>query len=157
MHDETPIGTVQREADWGEAKRQLAAVMEIANAINSKIDLDDILSTISMELSKVIDFDICCVAIYELDENCLYIRHITRRNGDRSTEGRYVPLDESNLVGWVAIHKKPILRRNITEDARFQEIMREDKLGSDIVVPLITKDTLIGTVNVCSYEPNHFN
>ncbi|HUV36040.1 MAG TPA: ATP-binding protein [Patescibacteria group bacterium] len=156
MHEETAISTVQHDTDRGEAKRQLAAVMEIANAINSKLDLDEILSTISKELSKVIDFDIGCVAIYEKDENCLYIRHITRRNGDRSTEGRYVPLDESNLVGWVAIHKKPILRRSIPTDARFNEIMKEDNLGSDIVVPLVAKDTLIGTVNVGSYEENHF-
>ncbi len=156
MHDETVISEVRHDTDGGEAKRQLAAVMEIANAINSKLDLDDILSTISKELSKVIDYDIGCVAIYEKDDNCLYIRHVIRRNGDRSTEGRYVPLDESNLVGWVAIHKKPILRRNITADTRFNEIMKEDHLGSDIVAPLIAKDTLIGTVNVGSHEPEHF-
>ena len=156
MYDETVISAVRHDSDRGEAKRQLAAVMEIANAINSKLDLDDILSTISKALSKVIDFDIGCVAIYEKDENCLYIRHVIRRNGDRSTEGRYVPLDESNLVGWVAINKKAILRHNIPADTRFNEIMKEDHLGSDIVVPLIAKDALIGTVNVGSYEPNHF-
>jgi len=110
VHEETAISTVQHDTDRGEAKRQLAAVMEIANAINSKLDLDEILSTISKELSKVIDFDIGCVAIYEKDENCLYIRHITRRNGDRSTEGRYVPLDESNLVGWVHSDRCPFQR-----------------------------------------------
>ena len=48
----------------GQAERkQLAAVMEIAHAINSQPDLEHILSTISSELSKVIDFDIGCVAI----------------------------------------------------------------------------------------------
>lgn len=157
MREETAVSAVQHDTDWGEAKRQLAAVMEIANAINSKLDLDDILSTISKELAKVIDFDIGCVAIYEKDENCLYIRHITRRIGDKPTEERYVPLDESNLIGWVAIHKKPILRGNIPADTRFNEIMKEDNLSSDIVVPLIAKDTLIGTVNVGSYETDHFS
>jgi PAS domain S-box-containing protein len=157
LREETAVSAVQHDTDWGEAKRQLAAVMEIANAINSKLDLDDILSTISKELAKVIDFDIGCVAIYEKDENCLYIRHITRRIGDKPTEERYVPLDESNLIGWVAIHKKPILRGNIPADTRFNEIMKEDNLSSDIVVPLIAKDTLIGTVNVGSYETDHFS
>lgn len=157
MHDEHTIIMERHDTDRIEPKQQLAAVMEITNAINSKIDLDDILSTITKELSKIIDFDIGCVAIYEKNENCLYIRHVTRPSGDRSTEGRYVPLDESNLVGWVAIHKKPILRHNIPEDTRFKEIMTEDNLGSDIVVPLIAKDTLIGTVNVGSHEPHHFS
>jgi PAS domain S-box-containing protein len=138
-------------------ERQLAAVMEIANVINSRLDLNHILSTISKELSKVIDYDLGCVAIYEKDENCLFIRHIARRDGDKSGEGRYVPLDESNLIGWVAIHKKPILRANIPEDPRFREIMKEDCLKSDIVVPLIAKDSLIGTVNIGSDECNHFS
>ncbi len=136
--------------------QQLAAVMEIAHAINSQPDLEHILSTISSELSKVIDFDIGCVAIYEKDQNCLFIRHVSRRNGDSSGEGVYVPFDESNLVGWVAINRKPVLRRNIPADPRFKEVMTEEHLKSDIVVPLVTKDVLIGTVNIGSYECDHF-
>ena len=137
-------------------KRQLAAVMEIAHAINSQPDLEHILSTISSELSKVIDFDIGCVAIYEKDQSCLFIRHVSWRNGDKSDEGMFVPLDESNLVGWVALHREPVLRHDIPSDPRFNEIMREEHLKSDIVVPLVAKDVLIGTVNIGSYEPNHF-
>lgn len=142
-------------ADRGE-KQQLAAIMEIAHAINSQPDLEHILSTISSELSKVIDFDIGCVAIYEKDQNCLFIRHVSRRNGDNASEGTYVPLDESNLIGWVAIHRKPVLRRNIPIDSRFSEVMHEENIKSDIVVPLVAKDVLIGTVNIGSYECDHF-
>lgn len=144
------------KADRNE-KRQFAAVMEIAHAINSQPDLEHILSTISSELSKVIDFDIGCVAIYEKDQNCLFIRHVSRRSGDKSSEGVYVPLDESNLVGWVAIHRKPVLRRDIPNDSRFSEIMQDENLKSDIVVPLVAKDVLIGTVNIGSYECDHFS
>ena len=142
--------------DRTEEEKQLAAVMEIANAISSQRDLADILSTISKELSKVIDYDIGCIAIYEKEKNGLFIRHVWRKAGDTSGEGRYVPLDETNLVGWVAIHKKPIVRGDIPADPRFHEIMKEDSLKSDIVVPLVAKNTLVGTVNVGSYAFNHF-
>ena len=142
--------------DQTDEERQLAAVMEIANAISSQLDLAHILSTISKELSKVIDYDLGCIAIYEKEKNGLFIRHVWRKSGETSGEGRYVPLDETNLVGWVAIHKKPILRGDIPADTRFQEIMREDSLKSDIVVPLVAKNTLVGTVNVGSYALNHF-
>jgi PAS domain S-box-containing protein len=130
--------------------------MEIANVINSRNDLHEILSIISMELAKVIDFDLGCVAIYEKDKNGLFIRHVWRKSGGQSGEGRYVPLDEGNLVGWVAIHKKPVVRGNIPADTRFREIMKEDSLLSDVVVPLLAKGELIGTVNVGSYSPDHF-
>lgn len=151
--NETPVSRGENY----ELKKQLAAVMEIANVITSGLALDDILSSISRELRTIIDYDIGCVAIYERDENCLFIRHIYRRNGDTTGEGRYVPLDESNLIGWVAINKKPNIRGNIPRDKKFNEIMKEDHLKSDIVVPLIVKDSLIGTVNVGSYNPNYFD
>ena len=124
--------------------------------INSQIDLDQILSSISSAFSMILDFDLGCVAIHDKSEGCLYIRHVYRRNGDNTAEGRYVPLEESNLVGWVAINRKPILRRNIRSDKRFREIMREDSLGSDIVVPLFAKGVFIGTLNFGSYEPDHY-
>jgi PAS domain S-box-containing protein len=57
----------------------------------------------------------------------------------------------------VAINRKPVLRRDIAADRRFVEIMKEDNLGSDIVVPLIAKGTLIGTLNIGSYRAGHFN
>ena len=137
--------------------KELSAVMEMAEAINSRLDLDHILSKISSELAHIIDYDMGCLAIYEKDDNCLYIRHIHRRNGDISHEGRFVPLEESNVSGWVAINRKPILRRDIPADDRFSEIMKEDNLCSDIVVPLIAKNSLIGTLNLGSKEKNHFS
>lgn len=156
--EETGIPLVERDScgDRSDEMRQLAAVMEIANAINSRTDLNQILSVISKELSKVIDYDIGCVAIYEKEKNGLFMRHVWRKSGARTGEGRFVPLDEGNLVGWVAIHKKPVVRGNIPEDRLFREIMQEDSLKSDIVVPLLAKGELVGTVNVGSYSPEHF-
>ncbi len=143
--------------DRTDEERQLGAIMEIANAINSPQDLNQILSTISKELSKVIDYDIGCVAIYDRDTKGLFMRHVWRKSGDKAGEGRFVPLDEGNLVGWVAIHRKPVIRGDIPADRRFIEIMKEDDLRSDIVVPLMAKDELVGTVNIGSYTTNHFS
>ncbi len=151
-----PGGQSEPEKQDHDEKRQLAAVMEIAHAINSQPDLDHILSMITRELSKVIDYDIGCFATYEKDQSCLYIRYVTRRNGDSSGENTYVPLDESNLIGWVAINREPVFRDNIQTDPRFREVMKEENLKSDIVVPLVAKDDLIGTFNIGSYEAGHF-
>ncbi|MCK4350984.1 MAG: PAS domain S-box protein [Candidatus Krumholzibacteria bacterium] len=152
----SPGGQAGSEKKDSDEKQQLAAVMEIAHAINSQPDLDHILSMISEELSKVIDYDIGCFATYERDQSCLYIRYVTRRNGDSSGENTYVPLDESNLIGWVAINRKPVLRGNIQDDPKFKEVMNKENLKSDIVVPLVAKDDLIGTFNIGSYEVDHF-
>ncbi len=148
---------VDVRGERSDEERQLAAVMEIAGAISSQIDLNQILSAIAKELAKVIDYDIGCVALYEKERSGLFIRHVWRKNGGTAGEGRYVPLDDSNLVGWVANHRKPLLRNDIPADGRFREIMREDNLKSDIVVPLIARNALIGTVNVGSFALDHFS
>ncbi len=140
-----------------EGKSQLSAVLEIARAIGSKTELDDILSTITVQMSNVLDFDLGCVSIFDKDKNCLFLRHIYRKNGDKTGEGRYVALDESNLVGWVAINRKPVLRNNIPEDRRFREIMKEDGLKSDIVVPLIIKSRFVGTINFGSFKQDNYS
>lgn len=154
---DAPVVYCDMAGESGDEERQLAAVMEIASVINSQLDLHQILSAISKELSKVIDYDLGCVAIYDPDMNGLFMRHVWRRCGGTTGEGRYVPLDDSNLVGWVALHKKPVLRGDIAGDRRFREIMKEDGLQSDIVVPLVAKNALIGTVNVGSYQRDHFS
>jgi len=135
---------------------ELSSVIKIVKTIGSHTDLNYILSTITVEMSKLLDFDLGCVAVYEKEKNCLFLRHIYRKNGDKAGEGRYVSLDESNLVGWVAINKKPVLRKNIQADGRFDEIMKEDGLKSDIVVPLIAGETLIGTVNFGSFKQDNY-
>ena len=140
-----------------EENRQLSAVIKIVKAIGAKTNLDDILSTITVQMARILDFDLGCVAIYEKDKNCLFLKHIYRKNGDKTGEGRYVALDESNLVGWVAINKKAVLRNNIPEDRRFNEIMKEDGLKSDIVVPLVIKNTFIGTVNFGSFKQDNYS
>ncbi|MFO7916064.1 MAG: ATP-binding protein [Candidatus Krumholzibacteriales bacterium] len=138
--------------------RQLTAFMDIAGMINEHLELEDILSRISRKLSGIIDCDLICIAVYEEEDNCLYIRHISRREGGHNPgEELYVPLDESNLVGWVALNKKPILRNRIRHDDNFREIMMDDNLGSDIVVPLVARNSLIGTLNIGSRQEDYYS
>ena len=146
-----------RLANCGHGK-QLKAFIDIAGMINERLELEDILSRISRKLTSIIDCDLICIAVYEEDDNCLYIRHISRREGDQNPdEELYVPLDDSNLIGWVALNKKPILRNRIRQDQNFREIMKDDNLGSDIVVPLIVRNSLIGTLNIGSRQDDYYN
>ncbi|HMA77329.1 MAG TPA: ATP-binding protein [Candidatus Krumholzibacteriaceae bacterium] len=149
--------TILKNVEADSEKKQLSAVMEIANIVNSRLDLEHVLSRIAREMNRAVDYDIGCVAIHDKDNNCLNLRHIYRKSGDDSYEGSYVPLDESNIIGWVAINRKPIYRKDIRKDNRFEEIMKEDNLGSDVVIPLMAKGSFIGTLNVGSYEPDHFS
>ena len=140
--------------------QQLLAFVRIANAMLEATDLDEILSAITREVSRVIEFDRSSVSFLTQDKESLTLRNIHKGgggDGGKFGEGRLVPIDETSVIGWVALHKKALLRYDIEEDDQFDEIVTEEPLRSDIVVPLTLRDELIGTLNVGSYRPRAFS
>ncbi|NIM19707.1 MAG: PAS domain S-box protein [Candidatus Latescibacteria bacterium] len=139
--------------------QQLIAMVRISNTILQCTELDDILASITRELSSLIEFDRSDIALYVPEKNALVLRHI-HKGDKRSTkygENREIPMDETNVIGWAAVHKKLIVRTDIKEDKRFVEIVSEEKLQSDVIVPLIAREKLIGTLNVGSRRKNFFS
>ena len=134
-------------------------MVRIAGTILQYTDLDDILSAITRELSGIIQFDRASVAFNDPKERNLVLSHIHTNKGaviDDPAQGRRVPMDETTVVGWVAIHRKPMRRCDIPANNRFQEVVKEATLKSDIVVPLVVRDNLIGTLNIGSHKKNAF-
>ncbi len=148
----TKLHTVERR------NLQLRAIVRIAGTILQYTDLDDILTAITRELGGIIEFDRASVAFCEPDGGCLELGHIHSRDGkvEDAAHGRRIPMDESSVVGWVAVRREPMLRADIPSDDRFEEVVSEAKLKSDIVVPLVVRDKLIGTLNFGSHKKNAF-
>jgi PAS domain S-box-containing protein len=130
----------------------------IAETMLRHTNLDDILSAITRELYRIIRFDRTSVALLAPDDHTLVLSHIHTADGviQDPAGGRRIPLDESTLVGWVATHRKPMRRCEVAGDYRFDEVVREAKLQSDMVVPLITRGRLIGTLNAGSVTEDAF-
>jgi PAS domain S-box-containing protein len=137
---------------------QLRAMVGIAETMLRHTSLDDLLSAITRELYRIIRFDRTSVALLDPDGHSLVLSHIHTADGviHDPAEGRRIPLDESTLVGWVATHRKPMRRCEVAGDDRFDEVVREAKLQSDIVVPLISRGRLIGTLNAGSVTEDAF-
>jgi PAS domain S-box-containing protein len=136
---------------------QLLAFLRIANAMLEATDLDQILAAITREVSRVIEFDRSSVAFLTPDKKSLILRNIhTGASGEKCGEGRVINIDEKTVIGWVATYKTPLLRSNIAESSGFEEVVQEEPLKSDIIVPLTGRGGLIGTLNVGSYRPDAF-
>ncbi|UCG51606.1 MAG: PAS domain S-box protein [Candidatus Latescibacterota bacterium] len=138
--------------------QQVLAFVEIANAMLDATDLDRILSAITREVSRLVDFDVSSVAILTPDKQQLVHRNIHKGDdtAEKFGEGRLVPIDEKSVIGWVVIHRESVHRPNIQECDRFKEVLSEEPLKSDMVVPLISRGELIGTLNIGSYQLNAF-
>ena len=138
---------------------QVIAFVEIANAMLDATGLDHILSAITREVSRVVDFDVSSVAIVSPDKKSLVHRNIHK--GDLTAakfgEGRPVQIDENSVIGWVVIHRESVYRADIRKSERFREVLSEEPLRSDMVVPLISRGELIGTLNIGSYSLDAFS
>lgn len=154
---ETSIGNDEVRFPLTSLNEQLLAFLRIANAMLEATDLDQILSAITREVSRVIDFDRSSVALVAPDKKSLILRNIHKGGtAEKYGEGRVIQIDERTVIGWVALHRTPLLRSYIDKADVFEEVVHEEQMKSDIVVPLVGRDQLIGTLNVGSYRPHAF-
>jgi len=137
---------------------EVLAFVEIANAMLEATGLDRILSAITREISRLVDFDVSSVAILSADKKSLVHRNIHKGDvtAEKFGEGRLIQINENSLIGWVVIHRESVYRADIRREERFREVLNEEPLKSDMVVPLISRGELIGTLNIGSYSANAF-
>lgn len=134
--------------------RKLEAMVAIARTILQYTELDDILAAITRELAQVIAFDRSSVAFMAPDGKALTLQHIYKGDAtaEKIGEGRRIPLNDKTIIGWVALNRRPVLRGDIVTDGRFLEVVKEEQLRSDMIVPLVAHGDVIGTINVGCYE-----
>ncbi len=138
---------------------KFAAMVEIATSILKCGDLDEILSVITKGLIHILAFDRSSVALCVSNESKMILRDICKFSGETGSkfgESMDVPLEPTNVLGWVALTKEPIIRNDIEADSRFKEVVKEEMLQSDMIVPLTSHEDVIGTLNIGSYKKNAF-
>jgi PAS domain S-box-containing protein len=138
---------------------QVLAFVEIANAMLEATGLDRILSAITREVSRLVDFDVSSVAILSPDKKTLVHRNIHKGDtrAEKFGEGRLIPVNENSVIGWAVLHRESVYRPDIRRSERFREVLSEEPMRSDMVLPLISRGELIGTLNIGSYSANAFS
>ena len=135
------------------------AFVGIANAMVEATDLDLILSAITREVSRLVDFDVSSVTILSPDKKSLIHQNIHKDDvtAEKFGEGRLVPIDENSVIGWVVLNREMVYRPDIQQREQFKEVLSEEPMKSDIVLPLISRGELIGTLNIGSYSADAFS
>jgi diguanylate cyclase (GGDEF)-like protein len=147
---------------YQESHRQaehLEVLNEVARAIGSTIELDDLLELIYEQLSKVIPSDTYFVSLYDPEENTLDVR-ILIDEGERFPS-KSIPLGQG-LSSWVIENQKPLLISSITKEMDSlpiqpirlgKERMSESWLGT----PILAGENSLGLLAIASYNVNVFD
>lgn len=129
--------------------RTLRALSEMAREFSSILDLDELLDRIARAVRSLFDFDAFSILLIEGD----YLRHRFSQRYDERVEVDNIPLSHG-LTGHAASHREPVLVRDTTADPRY--IPAHPDILSEVAVPLIVKDRVIGVIDVESERMGFF-
>ncbi len=124
--------------------RTLTVLNEISRELTAILDLDTLFQRIGELLNRLIDYQMFSILL--LDSTGTRLQH---RFSLRFNEKVQVKSDISlgkGLVGYAAEHRTPVLVPDVSQDSRYIPLNAETR--SELVVPLIYKQTLIGVLDL---------
>jgi len=139
-------------------ERHLRLLTETIAAVNSTLDLEEVLGLVARKVADVLDADACFVYLYDerSDELVLRATHgtsveeMTKRPRMRPGEG---------ITGTAAAEGVPIMiAAQAHLDPRFKLFsnLPEDQYESILAVPIVARERLAGALNVRTIEPREF-
>jgi sigma-B regulation protein RsbU (phosphoserine phosphatase) len=140
--------TLYREARWYAGL--LATLQEIARETSSILDLDELLHRVAELVKRVIDYEIFGILLLDEASGELVLRKSVRFGLEAKPR---IKMGEG-LCGYAAQHKVPVLVGNVLEDPRYLRLIPE--VRSELVVPLIHKDRVVGVFDLESSVTDRF-
>jgi two-component sensor histidine kinase/putative methionine-R-sulfoxide reductase with GAF domain len=139
-------------------ERHLRLLTETIAAVNSTLDLEEVLALVARKVADVLDADACFVYLYDerSDELVLRATHgtkveeMTKRPRMRAGEG---------ITGSAAAERAPIMiAAQAHLDPRFKLFsnLPEDQYQSILAVPIVARERLAGALNLRTIEPREF-
>ncbi|MBZ5599976.1 MAG: GAF domain-containing protein [Acidobacteriia bacterium] len=128
-------------------------LLEVADVVNTTLDLDTTLRRVAELVRKVIDYEI--FAILLLNEKAQELRVRFQVGHPREVADRIRIKVGEGVTGVAAQRREAILVDDVSKDPRY--ISAVPNVRSELAVPLIIKNRLIGVIDIESPQPNHFD
>ncbi|MGD0513248.1 MAG: GAF domain-containing protein [Terriglobales bacterium] len=127
-------------------------LLEVADVVNTTLDLDTTLRRVAELVRKVIDYEIFAILLLNEKSQELYFRFQVGYAPEVAERMRIKVGD--GVTGIAAQRREAILVDDVSEDPRY--ISAVPNVRSELAVPLIIKNRLIGVIDIESPQPNHF-
>jgi sigma-B regulation protein RsbU (phosphoserine phosphatase) len=133
--------------------RQLTLLTEISRELTSILNVDQLLRRIADLLTRIIDYQMFSILL--LDASGSTLQHRFSLRFKESVQLKHeIPLGRG-LVGYAAQHGEAVLVPDVSKDPRYIEANPETR--SELAIPLIYKDKVIGVLDIEHTRRNYFN
>ncbi|RLC72641.1 MAG: hypothetical protein DRI26_02555 [Chloroflexi bacterium] len=139
-----------------ENEKRLSVLHSVTAAIGRLIAIDDILSAAADKIKEAINVDV--VLVFLLDEGSGRLRLRTHRGVSNEFAQQVDGLRVGEgFNGWVVQTGEPCLIEDSTIDPRVaREIVRKEGMRSQYIVPLKSRERVVGTLCTASYSLKEF-
>lgn len=127
-------------------------LLEVADVLATSLDLDTTLSRVAEVVRKVIDYEIFAILLLNEKTQEMRIRFQVGYPADYAERSR-IKVGEG-VTGRAAQSKQAVLVDDVTEDPTY--IQAVPNVRAELAVPLITKNRVIGVIDLEAREPGYF-
>lgn len=154
-HGRVPIpAEAQSSSDDDLRARRLGLLHDVSRQLTSILDRQQLLERVADEVKRLIDYQLFGVMLWDAESGQLETAVSVRRDGC-GTPRRQLALGEG-LCGTAAELRSPVRVADVTADPRFVNWC-DPRVRSELVVPMLIEDRLIGVVDLESYQLDAFS
>jgi two-component system, sensor histidine kinase PdtaS len=142
-----------------ETARHLRLLTETIAAVNSTLDLEEVLSLVARGVADALGADACFVYLYDEQADELVLRATFGTRVEEMT-GRPRMRPGEGITGTAAAASAPVMiAAQAHLDERFKAFpnLPEDEYESILAVPILAREKLEGALNVRTREPREFS
>lgn len=135
---------------------QFRMIAEVGRRIASILAVDELLREIARLVKEALGGNVVCIGLVDGEE--LIIRAGAGACWEREEfQPPTLRVGSEGITGWVARSGEPLLVPDVNRDARYQLMPGAEGTRSELAVPLMTKDEVIGVLDVQSDQTNAFD
>ncbi|TEU18828.1 MAG: GAF domain-containing protein, partial [Anaerolineales bacterium] len=136
-----------------ERMKEATALHRMSGTLMRTLNLDQLLESTLAVLQRSFGYPHCAILL--VDEKREELRIEAARGYLRDTVGKLgIKIGQEGIVGWVAANRTPLNVPDTTQDDRYVEKVKG--IGSEIAVPMLVGEKLVGVLDVQSTEVNAF-
>lgn len=133
--------------------KEISTLSRIANSVSTILDLDVLLLKILSLIKETLNFTNCAILLVEKETGVLKVRASVGYKEESIRDLSIRPGE--GITGRVLLYGKPVLVGDIRNEPGYIEGINGGR--SELSVPLIVRDTIIGVMDAESNIPNKFS
>src|SRR6201998_3917993 len=138
-----------------EQAQSIALLYEISHELTSILDREELLRRIAERVKKIVNYHVFTVMLW--NESTQMVESVFAQRYEDALPSRYqMPLHQG-ITGAAASERRTIRVVDVRLDPRYVSCGEEIEARSELVVPLLLRDRLVGVLDLESTKPHAFS